>query len=59
MSRIRGRIGDFVMLLIGGRECTEIEWRALFEISGLALTRMVPLPPLTGAGVIEGIPTGE
>ncbi len=53
-----GKLGDIMMLLIGGRERTEAEWRSLFEASGFALTRVVPLPSLTGAGVIEGIPSG-
>jgi hypothetical protein len=51
-----GKLGDIIMLLIGGRERTEAEWRHLFERSGFALTRIVPLPSRTGAGVIEGQP---
>jgi hypothetical protein len=53
-----GKLGDIMMLLIGGRERTEAEWHSLFEASGFILTRVVPLPSLTGAGVIEGIPSG-
>jgi hypothetical protein len=51
-----GKLGDIIMLLIGGRERTEAEWRALFERSGFVLSRIVPLASRTGAGVIEGRP---
>ena len=53
-----GKLGDIMMLLIGGRERTEAEWQSLFKASGFTLTRVVPLPSRTGAGVIEGIPSG-
>ncbi|HKG17338.1 MAG TPA: methyltransferase, partial [Solirubrobacteraceae bacterium] len=52
-----GKLGDMTMLLIGGRERTEAEWHSLFQESGFSLTRVVPLPSLTGAGVIEGVPS--
>jgi len=51
-----GKLGDITMLLIGGRERTEAEWRGLVEQSGFVLRRIVPLPSRTGAGVIEGAP---
>ena len=53
-----GKLGDIMMLLIGGRERTEAQWRSLFEASGFTLSRVVPLSSFTGAGVIEGIPAG-
>jgi O-methyltransferase domain/Dimerisation domain len=51
-----GKLGDITMLLIGGRERTEAEWRNLFADSGFALKRIVSLPSRTGVGVIEGEP---
>jgi hypothetical protein len=51
-----GKLGDMMMLLIGGRERTEAEWRGLFREAGFTLTRLVPLPSLVGAGVLEGAP---
>ena len=46
-----GKLGDITMLLIGGRERTEGEWRALLDRSGFVLTRIVPLPSRTGTGL--------
>ena len=54
-----GKLLDITMLLIGGRERTESEWRDLFRRAGFTLTRVVPLPSHTGVGVIEGIPTED
>jgi hypothetical protein len=50
----RGKLTDVEMLLVGGRERTEPEFRALLTAAGFRLTRIVP----TGAphSVIEGIP---
>jgi hypothetical protein len=39
-----GKLLDMQMLLIGGRERTETEYRALLAASGFALNRIVPLP---------------
>jgi len=49
-----GKLGDITMLLIGGRERTEAEWRQLFAQAGFMLARIAPLPSRTGAGVLEG-----
>ena len=49
-----GKFLDLVMLLIpGGKERTEAEYRALFNRAGFELTRIVP----TGAevSVVEGM----
>jgi hypothetical protein len=47
-----GKILDLVMLLVGGRERTRPEYRALFEQAGYELTRVIPtMAPLH---VIEG-----
>ena len=47
--------GDLTMLVIeGGRERTEAEFRALFTASGLALARIVPTP--SDLYVIEAVP---
>ncbi len=50
----RGKLTDVEMLLVGGRERTEAEFRALLTSAGFSLTRIVP----TGAphSVIEGAP---
>jgi O-methyltransferase domain len=48
-----GKLGDITMLLIGGRERTEVEWRALFEQAGLTFAGIAPLLTRTGAGVLE------
>jgi hypothetical protein len=49
-----GKLLDMQMLLIGGRERNEAEYRALLEVSGFTLTRVVQLPaPLH---VIEAMP---
>jgi hypothetical protein len=37
-----GKLLDVGMLLIGGRERTEPEYRALFEAAGYRLTRVIP-----------------
>jgi hypothetical protein len=48
-----GKLLDMQMLLIGGRERTEAEYRTLFETAGFELRRVIPTPsPLH---VIEGI----
>jgi hypothetical protein len=48
-----GKFLDLVMLLIpGGKERTESEYRALFERAGFELTRVVPTG--TEVGLIEG-----
>jgi hypothetical protein len=49
-----GKLLDMQMLLIGGRERTEAEYRALLESAGFALQRVVQLPaPLH---IIEATP---
>jgi hypothetical protein len=48
-----GKLLDLQMLLIGGRERTEGEYRTLYEAAGFDLTRVIPTPaPLH---VMEGI----
>jgi SAM-dependent methyltransferase len=49
----RGKLTDVEMLLVGGRERTEPEFRALLDSAGFRLTRIVP----TGAphSVIEAV----
>ena len=48
-----GKFLDLTMLLIpGGKERTEVEYRALFESAGFRLTRIVPTA--TEVSVIEG-----
>lgn len=48
-----GKLLDLEMLLIGGRERTEIEYRRLFETAGFKLTRVVPTQ--SPVSVIEGV----
>jgi len=48
-----GKFLDLVMLLIpGGKERTEVEYRALFERAGFELTRIVPTG--TEVSIVEG-----
>ena len=47
-----GKMLDIEMLLIGGRERTEAEFRKLFLDSGFELTRIVPTP--SPVSVVEG-----
>jgi len=47
-----GKVMDLVMLLIGGRERTEADFRALFSAAGFDLTRIVPTP--SPVSVVEG-----
>jgi hypothetical protein len=49
-----GKLFDVEMLLIGGQERTEAEFRALYEAAGFALTRIIPTQ--AGLHVIEGKP---
>jgi hypothetical protein len=55
-----GKLLDLTMLvLLGGRERTEAEFRSLYERSGFRLSRVVPLPFFVagiGLGVVEGEP---
>ena len=44
--------GDLTMMLWGGRERTEAEYRALFAKAGLELTRIIPIGD--GYDLIEG-----
>jgi SAM-dependent methyltransferase len=46
---------DVNMLLIGGRERTEDEFRALYQAAGLRLSRIIPLEG-TLSSVLEGVP---
>jgi len=49
-----GKLLDLQMFLIGGRERTEAEYRALYSAAGFDLTRVISTPsPLH---VIEGVP---
>jgi hypothetical protein len=50
----QGKLVDIVMLLVGGRERTEPEWRGLFERAGLKWVGVTPMATRTGAGVLEG-----
>ncbi len=46
-----------MLVVIGGRERTEGEYRALFETAGLSLVRVIPTPlPIS---LIEGAPASE
>jgi hypothetical protein len=48
-----GKLLDMQMLLIGGRERTEAEYRTLYETAGFDLRRVIPTPaPLH---LIEGV----
>jgi hypothetical protein len=49
-----GKLLDMQMLLIGGKERTEAEYRALFTAAGLRLTRV--LPTRSPLHLIEGVP---
>jgi 16S rRNA G1207 methylase RsmC len=50
------KLGDLNMLVMaGGCERTEAEYRALFAASGFQLTRVIPLPSPFGFSVIEGV----
>jgi SAM-dependent methyltransferase len=44
-----------MLMTTGGRERSEIEFRALFRAAGLTVTRIVPLP--SGFHIIEGMPS--
>lgn len=44
-----------MMVLVGGRERTEAEFRALFATAGFRLTRVIPTQTPTGFNVIEGV----
>jgi hypothetical protein len=48
-----GKLLDLEMLLIGGRERTEAEYRILFEAAGFKLTRIMPTQ--SPVSVIEGL----
>ncbi|MBF8276180.1 MAG: methyltransferase [Candidatus Brocadiaceae bacterium] len=48
-----GKWLDLMMLLIGGRERTEEEYKRLFAASGLRLNRIVPT--CAGVSIIEGV----
>jgi hypothetical protein len=40
-----GRMMDLnMMIMCGGKERTEVEWRALLEANGFSLSRVVPMP---------------
>jgi hypothetical protein len=50
---------DVNMLVVtGGRQRSETEFRALYDAAGFTLTRFVPTPPLQ-TSVIEGVPRQE
>lgn len=48
------KTADIAMMLIGGRERTEAEFRALYERAGLRLTRTLPTTARTAMVVVEG-----
>jgi hypothetical protein len=51
-----GKLVDLNMLVMaGGGERTEAEYRALFAASGFQLTNVIPLPSPFGFSVIEGV----
>jgi hypothetical protein len=43
-----------MLLIPGGRERTEVEYREMYAMAGFTLTRIVPTP--TEVSVIEGKP---
>ena len=48
---------DLTMLVVaGGRERNEIEYRTLLEASGFSLTKIIPTPSVLGLSVIESTP---
>ncbi len=47
-----GKFLDLIMMLIGGKERTEAEYRSLFEQAGFELTRIVPTA--TELSLVEG-----
>ena len=50
-----GQIADITMMvMVGGRERTEVEFRELFEQAGLKLTRIIPTE--SRVSVLEGVP---
>ena len=53
-ERFAGKFLDLVMLLIpGGKERTEAEYRALFDEAGFQLSRIVPTN--TELSIVEGV----
>ena len=49
---------DLTMLMVsGGKERTEGEYRALFDSAGFQLNRIIPIP--SGKSLIEGVPNPE
>jgi O-methyltransferase domain len=48
-----GKVLDLQMLLIGGKERTEQEFRALFQATGFELTRIVPTA--SPVAIVEGV----
>lgn len=50
------KLMDLEMMMIGGRERTEPEWRALFAAGGFTLQRVIPTPIPGGLPIIEGTP---
>ena len=43
-----------MLVIVGGRERTEAEYRALFEAAGFKLTQIIPTA--SEMSVIEGVP---
>ena len=43
-----------MMLLLGGRERSEPEWKALYDVAGFRVTRILPTP--APHSIIEGVP---
>jgi SAM-dependent methyltransferase len=48
------KVGDLWMMVVGGRERTEEEFRSLYDRAGLQLTRIIPTR--TVLSIIEGAP---
>lgn len=46
---------DMLMMLIGGRERTEAEWRSLYDEAGLRVTSITLVNPRSGESFIEGV----
>ena len=43
-----------MMVSLPGRECTEVEWRSLYERAGLAVTSITTVSARSGESLIEG-----
>jgi hypothetical protein len=48
-----------MLVVLGGRQRTEAEYRALFAVAGLQLSRVIPLGDGTQFSVFEGVPSPD